>query len=44
MEKRAVAEKAALRIGVRWLMDRNRVTSVEDLIRVVKEEIAGISV
>jgi len=36
----AVAEKAVLRIGVRWLMDRSRVTSVEDLIRVVKEDLA----
>lgn len=44
MEKRAVAEKAALRIGVRWLMERSRVTSVDDLIRVVKEETAGINV
>jgi len=43
MEKRALAEKAALRIGVRWLMDRSRVTSVDDLIRVVREEIAGNS-
>jgi 5-methylthioribose kinase len=42
IRKRAVAEKAAIRIGVRWLMDRSRVTSVDDLIRVVKEEIAGI--
>ena len=44
MEKRAVAEKAALRIGVRWLMDPSCVTSEEDLIRVVKEEIASIEV
>jgi 5-methylthioribose kinase len=44
IRKRAVAEKAAIRIGVRWLMDRSRVTSVDDLIRVVKEEIAGIQV
>lgn len=39
MERRAVAEKAAIRIGVRWLVDRARVTSIEDLIGVVREEI-----
>lgn len=44
LEKRAVAEKAALRIGVRWLMERNRFTSVEDLVRVVKEETASIEI
>ena len=44
LEKRAVAEKAALRIGVRWLMQRKRVSSVDVLIRVVREETAGISV
>ena len=38
-EKRAVAEKAAIRIGMRWLLDRGRVTSVDDLIRVVREEL-----
>jgi 5-methylthioribose kinase len=37
-EKRAVAEKAAIRIGTRWLLDRARVTSVDDLIRTVREE------
>ncbi len=37
-EKRAAAEKAAIRIGTRWLLDRAAVTSVEDLIRIVKEE------
>ena len=40
IEARAVAEKAAIRIGVRWLLDRRRVASVEDLIRIVKEELA----
>ena len=41
---RAVAEKAAIRIGVRWLLDRARVTSVEDLIQVVREEMAKVEV
>jgi 5-methylthioribose kinase len=44
MEVRAAAEKAAIRIGVRWLLDRARVTSVEDLITVVKEEMAKVEV
>jgi 5-methylthioribose kinase len=43
MQRRAVAEKAAIRIGVRWLVDRGKVTSIDDLIRVVKEEMTGIS-
>jgi 5-methylthioribose kinase len=38
-QKRAVAEKAAIRIGTRWLLDRAAVTSVEDLIRIVREEL-----
>jgi hypothetical protein len=33
-----VAEKAAIRIGTRWLLDRERVTSVDDLVRMVREE------
>lgn len=37
-ESRAVAEKAAIRIGSRWLLDRGRVTSVDDLVRMVREE------
>jgi 5-methylthioribose kinase len=41
---RAVAEKAAIRIGMRWLVDRARVTSVDDLIQVVKEEMAKVEV
>ena len=40
--RRAVAEKAAIRIGVRWLVDRARVTSVEDLVTVVREEMAKV--
>ena len=42
LQKRAAAEKAAIRIGVRWLVDRARVTSIEDLIRVVKEEMVSM--
>lgn len=44
MEARAVAEKAAIRIGMRWPLDHRRVTSVDDLVRVVQEETRGIQV
>ncbi len=36
--KRAVAERLALRIGRRWIVERKSVTSVDDLIRMVEEE------
>ncbi|MBP7961368.1 MAG: S-methyl-5-thioribose kinase [Caldilineaceae bacterium] len=36
--KRAVAERLAIRIGRRWIVERNTVTSVDDLIRMVTEE------
>lgn len=42
LEKRAVAEKAAIRIGCRWLLERSRVSSIDDLTRMVKEETCGI--
>jgi 5-methylthioribose kinase len=38
MEKRAVAERLAIRIGTRWVMERNSVTSIDDLIDIVQEE------
>ena len=36
--QRAVAERLAIRIGRRWIIERNTVTSVDDLIRMVEEE------
>jgi 5-methylthioribose kinase len=42
--KRAVAERAAMRIGVRWLMERKSVTGSGDLVRIVQEETRGITV
>jgi 5-methylthioribose kinase len=42
--KRAVAERAAMRIGVRWLMERKSVTGAGDLVRIVQEETRGITV
>ncbi len=38
MNKRAVAERLAIRIGTRWVLERQSVTSIEDLIGIVKEE------
>lgn len=44
LEKRAVAERLAIHIGTRWVMERNSVTSIEDLIGIVREETSGIRV
>ena len=42
--KRAIAERAAIRIGKRWIMERKAVTSIDDLIAIVKEETKDISI
>jgi len=42
LEQRAVAERLAIRIGSRWVMERARVMCVDDLIEIVREE-AGIT-
>jgi 5-methylthioribose kinase len=41
-EKRAVAERLAIRIGTRWVMERKSVTSIDDLIGIVEEESSGV--
>ncbi|MEZ4865610.1 MAG: S-methyl-5-thioribose kinase [Caldilineaceae bacterium] len=38
--KRAIAERKAIRIGARWLLERDRVRTVGDLILIVREEMA----
>lgn len=38
LEQRAVAERLAIRIGSRWVMERNSIQSVDDLIGIVREE------
>ncbi len=43
-EKRAVAEKAAIRIGKRWLLERKQIRNIDDLIGIVAEETEGIVV
>ena len=37
-EKRAVAERAAIHIGRRWVLERKSVDSIDDLIEIVREE------
>ena len=37
-EKRAVAERAAIHIGRRWVLERKGVDSIDDLIEIVREE------
>jgi 5-methylthioribose kinase len=38
LQKRAHAERAAIRIGSRWVLERDRICGVEDLIGIVREE------
>jgi 5-methylthioribose kinase len=38
LEQRAVAERLAIRIGSRWVMERNSIQGVDDLIGIVREE------
>lgn len=42
LEQRAVAERLAIRIGSRWVMERAQILRVDDLIAIVREE-AGIT-
>ena len=44
LERRAVAERLAIRIGTRWVLERKSVTSIEDLIGIVREEVVGVTV
>jgi 5-methylthioribose kinase len=44
LEKRAVAERLAIRIGTRWVLERHAVTSIDDLIGIVREEASGAAV
>ena len=36
--QRAAVERLAIRIGIRWALERKHVTSIDDLIDIVKEE------
>jgi len=44
VEKRAIAERAAIRIGTRWVLERKAIISIEDLVGIVREECAGVTV
>ena len=41
-EQRAVAERLAIRIGRRWLLERKSVNSIDDLTGIVEEEASGV--
>ena len=43
-QKRAIAERLAIQIGSRWVLERNEINSAEDLIGIVLEETKGVSV
>ena len=44
LEKRAVAESAAIRIGSRWVLERDSIGLEEDLAGIVLEETGGVEV
>jgi 5-methylthioribose kinase len=41
LEKRALAERRALRIGSRWLLERPQIRSIDDMVGIVSEESQG---
>ncbi len=41
-QRRAVAERLAIRIGSRWVLERKSVSSIADLVGIVREETAGV--
>ncbi len=38
LKKKAFCERLAIKIGSRWVLGRNQISSVDDLIEIVKEE------
>jgi 5-methylthioribose kinase len=38
LKKRAFCERLAIKIGSRWVLERNKINSVDDLIKIVREE------
>lgn len=38
--KRAIAERKAIRIGARWLLERHKINTIDDLIAIVRTEMA----
>lgn len=43
-QKRAVAERLAIQIGKRWVLERKAISSIDDLTGIVLEETKGVSV
>jgi 5-methylthioribose kinase len=43
LEKRAIAESLAIRIGSRWVLERSGIHSAEDLVGIVLEETKGVT-
>jgi 5-methylthioribose kinase len=43
-EKRAVAERLAIQIGKRWVLERKSISTIDDLIGIVLEETKGVSI
>ena len=41
-QKRAVTERLAIQIGIRWVLERKSVTTINDLINIVKEETKAV--
>jgi 5-methylthioribose kinase len=44
LQKRAIAERMAIRIGSRWVLERSQINSVDDLIGIVTEETRDVVV
>lgn len=42
LHKRAIAERLAIKIGSRWVLQRNETNGIEDLIAIVQEETRGV--
>ena len=40
--KRAIAERLAIRVGARWLLMHDQINTVDDLIAIVQDEMAGV--
>lgn len=43
LDKRAAVERLALAIGSRWVMERNQMNSIDDLIGIVREETRSVT-
>ncbi|HMQ54725.1 MAG TPA: S-methyl-5-thioribose kinase [Anaerolineae bacterium] len=44
LEKRAVAERLAIQIGKRWVLERKSIASIDDLIGIVSEETSAVPI